>query len=263
MPGESAAPNSLVNSRAKAYLQASQRPLTALIFVLPMILAYEIGVVALGSGAVRNGADVWLRKSLTYAGFGQYFLLPILVVAILLGWHHTRRDPWKIEMRIIRWMWLESLALGSLLLAIAFVVGSYFAQLPSLYVPSTAGSMSEVLARMIGYLGAGLYEELMFRLLLFSICYGVLLAVRLKPTAATMVAVIASSLLFAAAHYQFDFEILGYRFATTIGDRFAWSSFVFRALAGAYFAVLFAYRGFGIAAGAHAIYDVLVAFVQD
>lgn len=248
----------VVNARATAYLQASQRPLIVLAFVLPMILLYEFGVIALGSTAIRNGADVWLRRLLSWIGFGQYFLLPVLVIAILLAWHHTRQDPWKIELRIVRWMWLESIAFGSLLLAIAFIVGGYLAQLPS-----TSGSTTQVIARMIGYLGAGLYEELMFRLLLYSATYGLLCAARLRAAAATFAAVVITSLLFAAAHYRFDFEVLGYRFHSHVGDYFAWKSFIFRTLAGGYFAILFAYRGFGIAVGAHAIYDVLVALVQD
>jgi hypothetical protein len=37
-----------------------------------------------------------------------------------------------------------------------------------------------------------------------------------------------------------------------------WFGFVFRFLAGVFFSVLFVYRGFGIAAGSHAAYDVLL-----
>ena len=68
------------------------------------------------------------------------------------------------------------------------------------------------------------------------------------PPAATMVAaVVLSSLLFSIAHYIGPY-----------GDKFLWFTFVFRFLAGASFSLLFMYRGFGIAAGAHAGYDLLV-----
>lgn len=62
-------------------------------------------------------------------------------------------------------------------------------------------------------------------------------------------AAILTSLLFAAAHY---------RIVWPGGDDFQWFSFTFRFLAGMYFSVVFIYRGFGIAAGSHAAYDILV-----
>ena len=66
-------------------------------------------------------------------------------------------------------------------------------------------------------------------------------------------AVVIGSLLFSAAHY---------RVFTTVGDEFQWFTFLFRCLAGLFFSVLFIRRGFGIAAGAHALYDVFVALLS-
>jgi len=59
---------------------------------------------------------------------------------------------------------------------------------------------------------------------------------------------VASSLLFSAAHYDF---------LTPLGEPFSIFSFVFRFIAGVVFALLFVKRGFGIAAGAHALYDLM------
>jgi hypothetical protein len=42
---------------------------------------------------------------------------------------------------------------------------------------------------------------------------------------------------------------------------FDWYPFVFRTVAGLFFSALFIYRGFGIAAGTHAAYDMLVGLV--
>jgi membrane protease YdiL (CAAX protease family) len=63
-------------------------------------------------------------------------------------------------------------------------------------------------------------------------------------------AVVLTSLLFSAAHY------LGPQ-----GDRLELFSFVFRFVAGGFFALLFVYRGFGIAAGTHALYDIFVGLL--
>ena len=73
-----------------------------------------------------------------------------------------------------------------------------------------------------------------------------------KPQVCWMIAIVVTSLAFSAAHYDF---------VTPYGEPFALASFAFRLVAGGFFAILFVYRGFGIAAGTHALYDVLVALV--
>jgi membrane protease YdiL (CAAX protease family) len=112
------------------------------------------------------------------------------------------------------------------------------------------GTPSGVFARIVGYCGAGLYEEVLFRLLLLPV--GVWLFGRMGcgPVAAGGWALVVSSLLFSAAHY-----------VGPLGDAFEISSFTFRAIAGMLFAVLFLVRGFGIAAGTHFFYDLLVGLV--
>jgi hypothetical protein len=58
-----------------------------------------------------------------------------------------------------------------------------------------------------------------------------------------------SSLLFAGYHY------LG-------SEPFIWQTFAFRTAAGLYFGVIFVFRGFGITAGSHAAYDVLIVLLR-
>ena len=73
-----------------SYRSLSRTPLTSLVFTLPLVLAYEGGVLMLGRGTPRNGADVWLRQALDALGFGAYFLLPALTVVGLLAWHQQK-----------------------------------------------------------------------------------------------------------------------------------------------------------------------------
>ncbi len=95
--------------------------------------------------------------------------------------------------------------------------------------------------------GAGIYEELVFRLIVITLLTMLLGDVaRLRQVVAVALAVILSSLLFAAHHY----EPIG-------ADAWSSSSFAFRAAAGAYLAAVFVLRGFGLAVGCHVIYDVL------
>ena len=105
------------------YWQQSRRPLTCLAFVAPLLVLYEGGVLWLGPQAMRNGADVWLRQLLDLLGFGQYFLLPLLTVAILLGWHHTTAQKWQVVPGVLYAMFAECLLLGLALVVIARLQG--------------------------------------------------------------------------------------------------------------------------------------------
>ncbi|MFM8703239.1 MAG: hypothetical protein ACKOHG_05120, partial [Planctomycetia bacterium] len=92
---------------ADGYWQLSRTPLTSLVFTLPLVLAYEGGVLVMGRGSPRNGADVWLRHLLDALGFGQYFLLPALTIVGLLAWHHVAHDRWQVRAGVLAGMALE------------------------------------------------------------------------------------------------------------------------------------------------------------
>jgi membrane protease YdiL (CAAX protease family) len=242
------------------YWNRSTLPLASLAVVAPLLVAYETGVLVLGAGAIRNGADVWLRRLLDLAGFGQYFLLPVLTCGILLAWHHARRDAWQIERRVLGAMWLESVALGLGLLLLAHAQVNLLAAWAS-PAPLAAGdstSPAAWAAHAVGYCGAGIYEELLFRLLLLPPAVAALAWLGMNRRYSLACGIALTSLLFAAAHYRFDFSMCGLHFASPHGDAFTWFSFLFRALAGSVFALVFALRGFGIAAATHATYDLLV-----
>jgi hypothetical protein len=240
------------------YARQTRRPLVSLAFVLPLLIAYEGGVLFLGAGAVRNGADVWLRQFLDQLGFGQYFLLPALTVGVLLAWHHTTHERWKIsapvlytmfaECAVLAWVLVlvgrtQSVILHTLLSAQGTTVETTHATIWAL------GGGSAAWAAALGFMGAGVYEEVLFRLVLLP-------PVRLGVTRLGLVrglgivaAVVLTSLVFAGAHY------VGRQ-----GEPFELFSFLFRFTAGAVFATVFVCRGFGIAAGTHALYDIFVSF---
>ncbi len=246
----------------ESYWELSRRPLMSLVFIAPIMMAYELGVLTLEPDAPRNAADVWGRQFLRTLGFGQYFLLPLLICGVLLGWHHVRREAWTVRRRVIGIMWLESLLLGVALLALAQAMGGWFAPAASLEAASVSNAdVRSMWSRLIGYLGAGLYEELLFRLLLLS---GIALAAKragLNRRGSLLTAVIVSSLLFAAVHYRFELSLFGWSLGPQYGDAFTWYSCAFRVAAGMFFGCLFVLRGFGIVVGAHALYDILVLIV--
>lgn len=249
---------------ASDYARISQQPWTSLVFIAPMLVLYEIGVLALGSVATRNGADVWLRTLLEMIGIGQYFLLPVLVCGILLAWHYLTRQPWTIRPSVLGWMLLESLVLSWLLLLIAQTQGALFGQISAALtadMTASTGPSGALFSRMIGYLGAGIYEELLFRLMLLPVVIAAIKACGFSPRTSVVAGIVLVSLVFSAAHYKLDFVLGPWHVVTPYGDVWSLYTFTFRFLAGVFFAVLFQLRGFGIAAGAHALYDISVALL--
>jgi membrane protease YdiL (CAAX protease family) len=238
----------------ETYWVQSRQPLASLLFIAPLLATYEVGVVILGPYAIRNGADAWLRCVLDAIGLGQYFLLPILTICILLAWHHTTHQPWRIHGQVFYGMVAESCLAAIALRFVLEAQGRLLQTLADAGSPSGAANgllqhLFQVVRTRVGYFGAGIYEELLFRLILLSLLMLALHGLGWSKWPTLLVAVLVSSLLFSAAHY--------------VGGReaFFWFSFLFRFLAGVIFSLLFLYRGFGIAAGAHAGYDILVGFV--
>jgi membrane protease YdiL (CAAX protease family) len=222
-------------------------------FVAPLLASYELGGALLGPHALRNGADTWLRCLLERIGFGQYFLLPLLTCGILLAWHHMRRDSWRFHGSVLTTMLLESTLLALTLFAVAHLQRAVFAAVPAAMAgaDTTAAALGTI-SRLIGYCGAGIYEELLFRLIMLPAVAAGFRFLGCSGPMSWAGGIVTSSLLFSAAHYH--------AFASG-GYAFDWYSFSFRFVAGLFFAGLFVTRGFGIAVGAHAMYDVLVEII--
>ena len=166
----------------------------------------------------------------------------LLVVLTLLLWHLIEHDSWHVRLRTLLTMAGESVLFAFPIFAISWICQQY--------LPLTTTLSGQGLVSLWSLsLGAGVYEELLFRLyicgLLLLICRHLF---RANAVTSSVVAVLVSAILFSLYHY------LG-------PERFGLFSFVFRTLAGIYFAGLFTARGFGITAGAHAFYDVIVVTV--
>ncbi len=229
------------------YWEQTRQPFSSLVFVLPILFLYEAGVAlqgASGAASLRNGADHWLRQGLLSLGLEATFVLPSLLVLLLTLWHLRTGDRRRFSLEAYAGMGAESLLFAVLLIVVGQTQDLLFQKIS---LSSLMLSISPRVELAIGYLGAGLYEEFLFRLVLLSSLFLGLRQCRVPRGWSMSVAVIASSLLFAAAHY-----------VGPAGDDYTHFGFTFRALAGFYFAGLYVFRGFGIAVGAHAAYDLIV-----
>jgi hypothetical protein len=217
------------------YLRQSELPFASLLFLLPLIVLYEVGTRHFVANERIIAFNLMQDFFSLFGATGRY--LPALaVVGILLTWHIARSDSWRVRWGTLAGMMVESAALGIPLLAMSALSAHY---LPLLATESDWRGL------IVLSLGAGIYEELVFRLIGFTLLHLVLVDVLGLPRALGVgLVVVMSAVLFAAYHH------LG-------PEPFGWRNFAFRTAAGVYFGAIFVLRGFGITAGSHAAYDVI------
>ena len=234
------------------YWDRSKKPLAILVFLLPFILFYELSLLWIpkGSGQVEIVAYREIEKVFDLI-FGLMFGLAdvgmaipgILLVVCLLVWHMMARNPWRLDGPTIPLMWAESILVAVPVVMVGFLMPSSSPPAMDTVVDVVAGPQSETrnpLSLLSMAVGAGLYEELIFRWVLIALTHALLVdLLSMSNRIAVVIAVLLSSTLFMLAH-QPD-----------------WSGAVFYLLAGLWFSVLYLVRGFGIAAGGHIAYDVV------
>jgi hypothetical protein len=238
-----------------SYWQLARAPRYSLPFALPLLLLYELLAFLLTHDAylgVRNGADVMLKSVFVTLGGRNGLVLFGLLLLGVGGWLVVRdlRRSGKVDPRIYAFMALEALGW-----ALAF--GTIAGTLTSLLLHGVPLALNYAAARMdvptqlMISLGAGLYEELLFRVLLVAgLAYGAKRMLKWSPLASGVLAAVVGALVFSAFHY------IG-----PLGDRLTLASFTFRAIAGLLFSGLYLTRGFGITAWTHALYDVLLVLL--
>jgi hypothetical protein len=228
--------------RISSYLKQSELPLHSLAFLLPAMVLFELGLTLHPSDPI---AFRLLQNFFQQAGATGRFVPLLSVVAILLTWHIARKDPWEIRFETLWGMLMESLLLALPLLALGISVSRWRIHIP------LAGGMQPWENSAVLSLGAGVYEEFVFRMGLMTLI-SILIAdvFKLRRWLSNLLMVSASAVLFSLYHY------LG-------AETFQLQSFVFRTVAGVYFGVLFLTRGFGVTAGCHIFYDMIVVSLQS
>jgi membrane protease YdiL (CAAX protease family) len=247
------------------YLERSRLPLQSLIFLLPLLVAYEIGTWLWASqpGAgteQRIIAFSLMREFFLLFGINARYLPPVAVVVFLLAIHVKERRSWEIDWKTAAGMAIESVAWAMPLLVLAMILvgwapwvmdnsaraGGHPAPLAGWL---TAVAIDNPAKLFVLAIGAGIYEELVFRLIGFALVSFVLHdLLRWPDSRATVATVLITAVAFSAYHY------LGQ-------EAFSASTFIFRMTAGIFFGWLYLSRGFGITAGSHAAYDVFVSAI--
>lgn len=232
--------------RGQHYYYVTQRFWPSLVFLLPMLVFIFVGSLLRDPGPADLSNDLvatYLVERLVnaFGGRGFVFLPGLLVVAILLACHLVAKHPWRFDPWVLPGMlgesltWTIPLFMLNRVLHTALVAGADTGPIPWF-------------DQVVRSLGAGIYEEMVFRFICMNVLHMLLVDLGKLPRSPSDAAVIfASAVIFAAQHHP----PLG-------ADPFDALEFTFRTGAGLFLAGLFFYRGFGIAAGCHAFYNVIV-----
>lgn len=234
------------------YFEVARAPLASLLFVLPFLAVYELGVCLGGQSLAitRNAADSWMRLGLFEMGVTRPWVLPTLVIGTLVTAAAWKRSKVNLSGRLLVGMLTESIVAAWLLVAFGQGFGLLLKAGGLMSLSGEAVSPAEWAAACVG---AGLYEETLFRLWGLPAVFLAMRMFLVPSKIAFWLSISLTSLLFAGAHY------VNTGFNGSVED---WYTFSFRLIAGLCFAGLLVKRGFGVAVGTHVVYDATVLLLM-
>lgn len=244
------------------YLTSARRPLNVLAFLALPILAYELCLALLlrsTDGSQVNTVEAHRGLIRFFASFGiqpagGLYMGGLVIVIVLVVWHILARERWRVEPAVVGLMAIEALALTVPLLLLSHLMATHFAGVPAMLAsgaPPPAFGDLDLWSQMAISIGAGLYEELVFRMILIAVLHTLLVDVaKMSEWSGTVMAITLSAAAFTLYH-----DLAGADGAVSARKA------VFYFLAGIYLGAVFALRGFGIAVGVHALYDVVTVLI--
>ena len=227
-----------------SYLLKSRTSFYSFLFTLPLFFIYEVNILFLSWDdilVVRNGADFLMRNILEsfdiygIYGLGLVFFLGLLVTYIFFIKEDQQQE---VNVNFLFIMLAESMLWSVFLYFLLFKF--------MVLLMNPVGKT--ILQQVTLAIGAGIYEEFLFRVLLIAGLSGILGFVFMwDKTFKNIIAVVLSGGIFSAFHFMGEY-----------GDFFSMELFLIRFFAGLILGVLYMYRGFGITAYTHSIYDLIV-----
>ena len=227
-----------------SYLLKSRTSFYSFLFTLPLFFLYEVNILFLSWDdilVVRNGADFLMRNILeSFDIYGLYGLGLVFFLGLLVTYIFFIKEDQQQEVNVnFLFIMLAESILWSLVL--------YFLLFKFMVLLMNPVGKT-ILQQVTLAIGAGIYEEFLFRVLLIAGLSGILGFVFMwDKTFKNIIAVVLSGGIFSAFHFMGEY-----------GDFFSMELFLIRFFAGLILGVLYMYRGFGIAAYTHSIYDLIV-----
>lgn len=233
------------------YLARTRALSVNLLFLMPWVLVYQLALFFTRS-PVDNAAAAWLRASFAALGHGGLQWMTLLVALGLCAFVLLRVREAARDRGVFGGMLLEGLCYGACLGSVAGLLadGLPMGRLVALAHESGSGleGVRHGLQDLGLAVGAGIFEELLFRGLLLCGLHATLRhAVGVDRLSAATVAIVASAYVFADYHHW-----------GLTGEPYDARVFAFRFHAGVLLGGVYLLRGLGIAAFAHGFYDVMV-----
>ena len=248
-------PNQMGTSGRQGYFRISAQPLHILLFLLPIIIVYEVGSTGIIGGGIesRLEAQNMLVRFFDLFGVLGLHLPAIALIVVLLIQHVISKESWRVVPMALLAMIVESAFLTGPLIILVIILQPV---VPAMMIQSgvqATDSMDHFLQGIFLSFGAGLYEEMLFRFVLIPIFHFLVTDVLgFRDKAGKVVAVLVSAAAFAWLHNGV------YASGAGLNIRVA----LFYMLAGVYFGMLFLVRGLGIAVGVHLMYDLLALVIM-
>lgn len=222
---------------------------------LPIFLVYHLAVVFLG---VRNGTDMVTGTllDLSRGETSTYLLATLAIGVVFAGTFALLGRGQAFHPRKFAQIAIEGVVYAIVMRLVAgWVVGSVF-----------AGKIQDQ-GRFVGFvmsLGAGFYEELSFRVILFGL--GAKLLVKmfgkqeivLTATGPTTKFSLRSMLVMLGWAVACAIVFSGVHYIGPLSDSFQLPSFLFRLVLGLILTLIYVTRGFAAAVWTHAVYDIWV-----
>jgi len=227
-----------------SYWRSTRSPLYSFLFTIPLFFIYEIGIFLTSSDdmfILRNGADALMRQILATFGIaGLYWIGAIFFIGFIITFILQRKywEETQIHSDYFLLMMMESVAWSAL---IYFLMSNVY-----LLLMNPTGSM--LVQQVTLAVGAGIYEEFLFRVLLIagiSVILGFIF--QWSDKSRNWAAMVIAAGIFSSFHFIGEY-----------GDFFSFNIFMVRFLAGIVLGTLYFLRGFGITAWSHAVYDLIV-----
>lgn len=229
------------------YLREGSGPLADLALTLPIFVVYHLGVVWMD---VQNAADIVTRelKALASSSLPAYTALTLAIGAVfagtllILGRGHT-----------LRWQRFALVAAEGILYAVAMrLVASYVVGKVLLDAGLVTEQAPGFFTAVVLSLGAGLYEEVAFRVGLYGVGRRLVLAMMPEALPGQRLLVSLGWAALSAAVFS------GWHYFGQFGEPFELRSFVFRFVCGVVFTLIYVFRGFAPVVWTHALYDIWV-----
>ncbi|MBC7834791.1 MAG: CPBP family intramembrane metalloprotease [Phycisphaerales bacterium] len=235
-----------------------------------------------GAGAAGDGGGEGVHRTIEahrllsdffeVFGLAGLFLPGIALVTVLIVWQVLLNQKWRVHLPVLVGMFVESagwtlplVVMGAIHLRAAAEMwpgggGSHLAGALSQMQNGGAAGVGggaggegglETLtwqARLTISIGAGLYEEMLFRLVGITLLHFIFAdLLRTPKNVADIISVAGAALAFALYHDT-----------SLAGGGTNWPQFAFLLMAGGYLGTVYFIRGLGIVVATHALYDALV-----